>query len=378
MPDSIHDDIRAAMDAGTDTPPTGTPPSPPAGHDDFAPQRSEILPPVQPDNKDINVPPKEAPKAPEEKPLPQVPPRGPDGKFLPTGTPPAPAAPSTPPEPGEGSVRFDPAKPPAAWTQPMKDKWGTLPEDVRTEITRREEATANGVQKLMQHYEPMQEVFNVVAPFEGYFEHIQEDPRQYLHSMITMEQTLRLGNPAQKMELLLAVAETYGVPIRNALNEAMGGKLNEMLQRAHEQHRTPPPIPPQVQRELQEHRQWREQIENSAAESELAEFAAQPGHEFLDSVRDDMANLLESGVVETYQDAYDLAVWRNPQLRAQAMAQSNGQQQLTGVAARHAAAAAVVAPSAPAIVTADPNEGSGDIYDDVRKAWNASASGGRA
>jgi hypothetical protein len=258
----------------------------------------------------------------------------------------------------------------------MKEKWSTLPEDVRTEITRREEATATGVQKLMQHYEPMEEIYNTLLPYEQYFEHIQEDPRQYLTSMMGVEQTLRLGNPAQKIEMVLALADTYGVPIRPALDAAMNGKLNELMQNAHQQHKTPPAVPPHIQRELEEQRQWRAQVEDQAATGELQEFAAQPGHEYLDHVRDDMADLIESGVVETYQDAYDLAIWRNPQLRAQAQAQQNGQQMLSGVQQRQQAAAAVVAPGQAPLTTGEPDDKGADVYDDVRRAWNANARAG--
>lgn len=378
MPDTT-DDVRAAFEAAKTPDPSGAPSNidPGSSNDDFAPQRSETLPPVMPDNKDGPPAPKEPPKVAEapKPPAPVVPQqRGPDGKFLPQ-QPQQLGAPSDQP-PEDGSVRFDPAKPPQGWTQAMKDKWSTIPEDVRNEITRREEATANGVQRLMERYEPMAGIYNVVQPFGQYFQHIQEDPQQYLHSMITMEQTLRLGNPAQKMELLMAVAETYGVPLRNVLNEALGGKFDEMMQQAHQHHQTPPPVPPEIMRELQEQRQWRSQMEDSAAEGELAEFAEQPGHEYLDYLRDDMADLLESGVVESYQDAYDLAAWRNPQVRA-AIQQGAAPAPLPGsIPARQAAAAAVVAPTGAPLNVATDDGKDGDVYDDVRKAWNANVSGG--
>jgi hypothetical protein len=370
MPDSIQDDIRAALDTATEgLKSTGTE-KPDSG--DFAPQTSETLPPVFPEDKETKAPV-----------------RGPDGKFQPKQPavqPPAPAPPKVPeapqplgaqPKPGE-ELKFDPAKPPAAWTPAMKEKWSKIPEDIRQEITRREEATAVGVQRLQQHYEPMEQIYNTLLPYEGYFEHIQEDPRDYLTSMMQTEQTLRLGNPAQKIELLLALADTYGVPIRSALDSAMNGKLGELMQQAHEFHKTPAPVPPQIMRELQEARQYKEQIEDYAASTELEQFAQEPGHEYLDHVRDDMANLIEAGYAVSYQDAYDLALWRNPQLRPVYIQQQTAAQTAapSPIQRRQQAAAAIASPGpAPLEYGSEEATGEEDIHDAVRKAWNAQATG---
>jgi Predicted membrane protein len=366
MPESLQDDIRAAIESASaaETPP-GQSPEP------LGAPASEVLPPVEPDNKEPQLPkPPVADKTP-------TPPRGPDGKFLPQKTeavsPSTPAQPIIPASP-EDLVHFDPAKPPAAWTQPMKDKWNTIPEDIRVEITRREEATASGVQKLMQHYEPMEQIFNVIAPHEQYFQQIRENPQEYLSDMITMEQILRTGNPAQKVEMLLAMGDVYGVPIRSALDSAMDGKLNEMMQQAHQHHKTPPQVPMEIQRELQEQRAWRSQVEDMAAESELSTFAQQQGHEYLEYVREDMADIIERGIADSYQDAYDLACWRNPQIRQAIIGQQNGQ--LNSVQQRQQAAAAIVAPGqAPLVEGGDENKPDDDIHETVRKAWNQAATG---
>ena len=370
MPD-VTDDVRAAIEAQQD--PSGAPTAiePGSSNDDFAPQRSEVLPPVLPDDK-------EAPPVPKEPG--ETPPRDPaTGRFQRTDAPalgqPAPSA--TGEQPDDDSAHFDPAKPPSSWRNEAKAKWMTIPQDLREEITRREEATAFGVQKLMQQYEPMQDIYNAVAPYGDYLSHIQAEPKAYLSSMFNAEQTLRLGNPAQKMEMLLSMGDAYGIKLREVIDAAMGGNLQEVMAQAHQQHKTPPPVPPEIMQELNERRQWQTQMEDAAASDELAEFAAQPGHEYLEHVREDMANLLEHGVVETYQDAYDLACFRNPQVRAGVAARQAGQAQLTGVRARQEAAKSVVAPTgAPLVTGGEESKESDDTYDAVRKAWNQHASGG--
>jgi hypothetical protein len=376
----LHDDIRSAVESGKTTTATNGATPPPASDDSFISPPSEVLPPVMPDDKTTGKPVKEgrnpdgtfAPK-PKDETKPPIP-GSKEGQIpLPLGTPPL-----IPGQPEEKP--FDPAKPPSAWTPEMKAKWQALPEDVRTEITRREEATAKGVQKLMQQYEPMEEIFNVIAPYEQYFEHIKEDPRDYLSSMIVTEQTLRLGNPAQKIELLLSLADTYGVPLRATLDTAMNGKLGELMAQAHQHHKTPPVVPIHIQRELQQARQFRDQIEDQAAELELQHFTTTPGHEYVEHVREDMANLIEAGYAEDFQSAYELALWRNPQLRPVYIQMMQNAQQNTppnAIQQRQAAAGAIATPNqAPLVTGGEESKEGDDLYDSVRQAWNQAARSG--
>lgn len=340
----------------------------------------------------------EAPKSPTEGTPPTA--RGPDGRFAssgtaapaaapPVGTPAAPAqgtqstppadggtpavaAPATPAAPVDPNapVVFDPAKPPSGWKAEAKAKWESIPEDLRQEITRREEASYQGVQRLRKQMEPMETLYRSVAPHVEYFQHIQTTPQDYISNVIATEQMLNLGNPAQKMQVLLDLAEQYGVPLRQVVDSAMGGKLDTVMQQAHQQHRTPPAVPPEVARELQQLREAQQKMVDAAADAELRTFEA-TSPPFYEQVRDTMADLLEAGVVQTYQEAYDLAVWRNPALRQQSIAQQNGAAQQQGIAARQAAAAAVSTPaSAPLSSPAKGNENE-STEDTVRRAWAA-------
>src|SRR5690606_19598689 len=149
---------------------------------------------------------------------------------------------------------LDPAKPPQGWRPEMREKWSSIPEDIRQEIIRREEASAAGVAKLRAQFEPAENLYGAVLPHAGYLQQINANPIQYVDSLIRTERTLSTGNPAQRMETILQLADQYQIPFRQALDSAMGGKLNDMLRQAHEQHKTPPQLPPEVMRELQEAR----------------------------------------------------------------------------------------------------------------------------
>lgn len=329
---------------------------------------------------------------------PNAPVRAPDGRFAPAtaappgaptpqtatpaGTPPASAPPApagtvpgAPTAPGQpAALTLDPSRAPQGWRPEMKEKWGTLPEDVRGEIIRREEASAQGVQRLREHYAPLDELDTMLETHAPYFEQIGRDPGEYFSEVIQIEQTLTLGNPAQKMQTLLDLGEQYGIPLRQVLDSAMGGQLDAVMQQSHQQWRTPPTLPAEVQRELQELRQNQQQLVQGQADQQLQVFLS-TNRPFFDEVADDMADLIDNGLAKTYEEAYDLAVWRNPQTRARSYAVANGQQQLTAVQQRQQLAAQVVTPPSASIQSAPQSNANTSTEDDIRAAWNAQVRG---
>jgi hypothetical protein len=71
----------------------------------------------------------------------------------------------------------------------------------------------------------------------------------------------------------------------------------------------------QAQSIIQQQKSGNEQQQVQAADSAISAFQSDPKHEFLDDVRDLMADLIESGRVKTLEDAYAAAVWANPDTR---------------------------------------------------------------
>lgn len=373
---TIAEDIQASIKSletgGTAAAPAPAPAQAPAN--DFAP--------VIPEKTDGTQPPAAAP----------TPPRADNGQFKPAdktaegssdtsaaAQPPVPTAKEADQNykgPIADGVKLDPAKPPSSWTPQMREKWSTIPEDIRGEIIRREESMAQGIQKLKAQYEPADNFYKQVMEHNQYFQHIQTTPSEYFSAMLQAEQTLSLGNPAQKMEMILKLADDYGIPFRQALDEAMGGGLATMIQQSHQHFKTPAALPPEIMRELSELRAGQQKLVSDAAQREYDEFmSTEPA--FFEDVKEQMAKLIESGAATGYKDAYETAVWSNPELRQKMIAQGNGQAQLTGVAARQAAAAAVATPPAASIAAPPTSENNDDIFDAVRNAWKKNEQGPR-
>lgn len=262
-------------------------------------------------------------------------------------------------------------KAPRGWAPAIREKWNTIPEDIRKEIIRREEASAIGVRQLQESYVPMEQFVTSIGSFIQEARQNGVAPDQYVYSVLASERVLRRGDLQTKFQEIMRIADQYGVPLRDVINASVG---QEILQRPQQQQQQQ--VPDAVARELQEARQWREQFENRTIQSELQMFSQ--GKEFFEDVRQQMAVLVESGQATSLQDAYDSACWANPNVR-QVLLQRQGQEQQKTDLQKRQEAASQASPKPNGQVDVKVDEG-GDDGDDLHatvRAAYANATSGR-
>lgn len=257
-------------------------------------------------------------------------------------------------------------KAPQGWSPTMREKWGTIPEDVRKEILRREEDSVKGVRQLQERYAPMEQFVRGLEPFLNEARQAGVAPDNYIGAVLSSERVLRMADLPGKFQEILRIADQYGVPLREVINASVG---QEILTKGDQQQQV---IPPAVQQELQEMRQWRAQFENNNAQATVEEFAKDK--EFIKDVHLHMAALIEGGAAKDLQDAYDMACWANPEIRAILTARETGKKMEEGFKQRQSAAAgASVKPNASIDVKTE-NEDE-DLEDTVRAAFASQTSG---
>lgn len=261
-------------------------------------------------------------------------------------------------------------KAPSGWGPAAREKWGTIPEDIRKEILRREEASVVGVRQLQERYSPLENFFKPLEPFAMEARQLGADAGQYIAQTMATERVLRTADVPTKFQTILQIADQYGVPLRDIINQSVGA---EVLGKASPQNGQQFNIPPSVQAELEASRKWREDFEAARVNNEIAAFAN--GKEFFDDVHMTMATLMETGQATTLQDAYDSACWAVPSVREvllQRQAAGKKTEELKGQ--QKAAAGASVKPNGSLDVKADDDEDD-DLGDTVRKAWTSSNTG---
>lgn len=252
-------------------------------------------------------------------------------------------------------------KAPRGWSPEAREKWGTIPEDLRQEILRREEASAVGVRQLQEKYAPMEGFVGKLGDFLAEAQQNNVDPSVYIPSVLATERGLRTGGVPERFNVLLKIADDYGIPLRDIINESVGQKV---LGPAAPQ--TAATIPPEVQRELQEMRAWRESQQQSTVTQEIERFSKDK--EFFADVQQAMASLLDAGTANTLEEAYDAACWANPSIRNVLLSRQ-------GVAQQQKVAEGAGVRPAGALPADNGFSDDDDLADTVRKAFSQGATG---
>lgn len=193
---------------------------------------------------------------------------------------------------------------PSSWTADAKAKWNDIPAEIRAEINRRESDYHRGVQQYKEPAQFGQAMHQAIQPYAQNIQSSGVQPAQAINHLLMIEDKLRNGDEGAKFQTLLKIASDYGINIEQAA-------LTQ-----------PDPRMWQLERQLQQERMARQQFQQSiemqqqsAVQSEIEAFKSNPDNQFFDKVSDQMAVLLQSGMAQSLQDAYEQAVWARPDIR---------------------------------------------------------------
>ena len=175
---------------------------------------------------------------------------------------------------------------------------------LRVEAERRESDFHRGVSEFKSHSERAKAYDAAIAPYQQHLQRLGVDAPTAINALMKADVTLRTSDPATKAQYFAQLAREYGIDL--------------------EQVQQPQPVDPQLQyvtQQLNELRQqqmlWQNQQhqqEQYRVQNELQSFATSDKKHF-DAVRNDMADLLETGKAKDLQEAYDMAVWMRPDVR---------------------------------------------------------------
>lgn len=197
-------------------------------------------------------------------------------------------------------------KPPDGWNAAAKAKFATLEPDIQAEIVRRETDMHRQFTTQDQDRTLGKGIREVAAPYLATIRAEGGDEKQAFQQFLNYAHIMRSGTPAQKAQALQAVAQQYNVELGQPLQQAPQNQqfetLNQRLDR--------------LERERQEEIQQRQVQEQSALTSEIDAFKAEPGHEHFEAVKTLMGTLLQSGQATNLKEAYDQAIWANPEIRS--------------------------------------------------------------
>lgn len=235
------------------------------------------------------------------------------GKFAAKADPAAAAAqepaaqPANAEPPVSETIPVPPGLPPA-----LKAKFKDLPAEWRDAFVRQEDSFKAAKVEWAPKGERLNRLEALVAPRRGYLATNGLDEFTWIERLSAAEQVL-IENPVQG---ILHLARAYGADLRQIAAQMTGGQSGGQ---------PAPTMDPNLQSVLSEFQTLKQAVtqqQQGAQEAQAAQITAQitsfandPAHLYFQDVKDDIAALLQSGRATDLKDAYDKAVWANPEIR---------------------------------------------------------------
>ncbi len=228
-----------------------------------------------------------------------------------------------PPEIVDGKP-VDRIAPPASWKGAAKIRWDGLPRPIREEIARE----YGEVDAARGELSPLKELFDVNRDF------LVNQAGSLPNAMARMMQFARMSvdNPVALAEHIL---RSKGIDPR----AAFGGQPGQAPAQG-QQPDIQALIAQHVSQALQPFVAQTEQQQTQQIQSTIDQFASDPKHPYFNDVRSLMGVYLKEGTAKTMDEAYDMAVWANPTIRASLISErseASGEQQQQAVQRARAA-----------------------------------------
>lgn len=244
------------------------------------------------------------------------------------------AAPAAPPEPkietakpADEGAQGEPTRIPPSLSAAVKAQWADLPPAVQKDIARLEDTVQTAKAEWGRKGERLNRYDEILGPHVDRWRASGLDEYSGLQTLIAA-QSLLDRNP---LDGILHIARSYGMtPAHLAqafgLSQASGQHPGQEGQRAPtgapdmsaalQQHLAPLVTQVQtLQQQLQTSQQASEAAKLAEAQGEVQTFAADPAHRYFENVRAEVVAILQSGRAQTLKDAYEKAVWADPEIR---------------------------------------------------------------
>jgi len=196
---------------------------------------------------------------------------------------------------------------PVSWRHGEKAHWGKIPPEARQAVLRREADVQRAMTQTAEARKVSQNLERTLHPYMPLMQKYGvTDPMVAVESLFQTRATLELGSQAQKAQIVAHLVHQFGVDI---------GALDELLVQGPQAATYTPPAPrfdPRSIPELAPLFGLAEQVQASQAAKVDREIQAVAALPHFESVREDMADLLESanarGRSLSMRQAYDLSV----------------------------------------------------------------------
>lgn len=214
--------------------------------------------------------------------------------------------PATEDEPKAAESAFPEA--PSSWTKDAKEAYAELPENLKAEIHRRENDFHRGIEKFRGMANIGEVLHKEISPYAELIQQNGTNAPAVIRNLLSTQKTLLQGTPEEKANTVASILSEYGID-------------TELVNAAIQNPRAPrDPAISHLTEQVSALQKQLSEAQVSPYMQAVETFAADPKNEYFPIVQDDMLALLQMGRASDLQDAYNKAIWTNPESRAKLMA----------------------------------------------------------
>ena len=159
----------------------------------------------------------------------------------------------------------------------------------------RESDFANGVSTYKSQWDQAKPLLDAITPFQPILQQNGLNPAQWIQTLGNAHATLVYGTPEQKIQMFSQLANDYGVDLNTLTGQEYNPQFSMLAQELG-----------QIKNQWQQFQTQREQQAQQQVLSEIDQFKADKPH--FEQVRESMIGLLQSGMANDLQTAYDKAI----------------------------------------------------------------------
>ena len=186
-------------------------------------------------------------------------------------------------------------RPPASWKKDYHEAWTTADPKLKEYAWQREEEMKAGVQPLLSKAQFADQMQQAIEPYMQNIRGLGIEAPQAVKALMEADNVLRHGSPQQKQAYFAQLAQQYGINMGETQFQPTDPNFyaiqNELAQ---------------VRGEVLNWKQQQETAQNQALLSEINQFQAKA--EYFEEARPTMIQLLNSGVAQDLDDAYQKAI----------------------------------------------------------------------
>jgi hypothetical protein len=186
-------------------------------------------------------------------------------------------------------------RPPASWKKDYHEAWTTADPRLKEYAWKREEEMKAGVQPLLSKAQFADQMQQAIEPYMQNIRGLGIEAPQAVKALMEADNVLRHGSPQKKQQYFAQLAQQYGINMGDVQVQPTDPNFyaiqNELAQ---------------VRGEVLNWKQQQEAAQNQALLQEINQF--QTKAEYFEEARPTMIQLLNSGVAQDLEDAYQKAI----------------------------------------------------------------------